>query len=88
MNLFIYMLNMQGGKESKAEIHFLNGKVSQIVLKDKGQGLEPSKRKDFEEFVIVYAEEIVEKWVDYFVKKKSISTKIVTKKVKNVRNTR
>lgn len=61
MNLFIYMLNMQGGKESKAEIHFLNGKVSQIVLKDKGQGLEPSKRKDFEEFVIVYAEEIVEK---------------------------
>jgi hypothetical protein len=46
--------------------------------------LEPNKRKEFEEFVHVYANEIIEKWVDYFVKKKSIAPKIITQKVKNV----
>jgi hypothetical protein len=43
------------------------------------------KRKEFEEFVQAYAPEIVEKWVDYFVKKKHIAPQIITKKVKNVR---
>nr|WP_246124924.1 hypothetical protein [Exilibacterium tricleocarpae] len=53
-------------------------KISKIVLKDKGPGLEPAKRKDFEQFVNVYAEEIANKWVDYFVKKKSMAPKVIT----------
>lgn len=81
----IHVHGKHAGRESKAEIHLFNGKVHKIVLKDKGIGLEPAKRKEFEEFVNVYANEIVEKWVDYFVKKKSIVPKLITQKVKNVR---
>lgn len=81
----IHVHARHNGKETKAEIHFLNGKINKIILKDKGSGLEPSKRKDFEEFVNVYAEDIAEKWVDYFVKKKPIAPRIITQKVKNVR---
>lgn len=76
------------GRESKAEIHFFAGKIQRIVIKDKGPGLEPAKRKDFEEFVAVYANEIVEKWTDYFVKKKHILPKVITQRVKNVRAVR
>lgn len=42
------------------------------------------KRKEFEEFVNAYADDIVNKWVDYFVKKKHISPQIITQKVRNV----
>ena len=35
------------GKEAKAEIHMLNGKIKRIILKDRGRGLEVSKRKEF-----------------------------------------
>lgn len=73
------------GKESKAEIHMLNGRIQKIIIKDKGAGLEQKKRKEFEEFVSVYADDIVNKWVDYFVKKKHISPQIITQKVRNVR---
>lgn len=73
------------GKESKAEIHMLSGRIQKIVIKDKGTGLDSKKRKEFEEFVNAYAEDIVNKWVDYFVKKKHISPQIINQKVKNVR---
>ncbi len=81
----IHVHGKHGGKETKAEIHFINGRINKITLKDKGPGLESNKRKEFEEFVHAYAEEIVDKWVDYFVKKKSITPKIITRKVRNVR---
>jgi hypothetical protein len=74
------------GKESKAEIHLKNGMVQKITIKDKGTGLEPQKRKDLEEFVNFYANDIVNKWVDYFVKKKHIAPQIITRKIKNVRS--
>ena len=48
-------------------------------------GLDPGKRKDFEEFVNANANDIVEKWTDYFIKKKHIVPKIITQKVRNVR---
>ena len=73
------------GKESKAEIHMLNGKIHKIVIKDRGAGLEAKKRKEFEEFVHAYADDIVNKSVDYFVRKKHVKPKTITRKVKNVR---
>ncbi|VAW94806.1 hypothetical protein MNBD_GAMMA23-1190 [hydrothermal vent metagenome] len=69
----------------KAEIHLLNGKIKKIVLKDKGRDLDAAKRKEFEGFVNFYATDIVEKWVDYFVKKKHITPKHITQRVRNVR---
>ncbi|KEQ18252.1 DUF4160 domain-containing protein [Endozoicomonas numazuensis] len=74
-----------GGRETKAEIILFDGVIREIKLKDKGPGLEGKKRKKFEEFVHSYAKDIVEKWVDFFVMKKSITSQIITKKVKNVK---
>jgi len=84
----IHVHGKYNGRETKAEIHFLHGRISKIVLKDKGPGIDPSKRKHFEEFVNANASEIVEKWVDYFIKKKPIAPKIITQRVRNVRNIR
>lgn len=78
----IHVHGKYNGRETKAEIRFWNGRISEILLKDKGQGLEPAKRKDFEQFVRANADEIVEKWVDYFIKKKPISPKIITRRLK------
>ncbi|WP_220458600.1 DUF4160 domain-containing protein [Vibrio diabolicus] len=73
------------GKESKAEIHLKNGRITRVAVKDKGTGLESNKKREFQYFVHCYAEDIVDKWVDYFVKKKHVSPMIITKKVKNIR---
>jgi hypothetical protein len=81
----IHIHGKYNGRESKAEIHFWGGRISKILIKDKGAGLEATKRKEFEEFVKVYASEIVEKWTDHFVKKKHISPRIITQRVKHVR---
>lgn len=81
----IHIHGKYNGRETKAEIHFISGRISKVILKDKGPGLEPKKRKEFEEFVNANASEIVDKWVDYFVKKKHIAPKMITKKVRNVR---
>ena len=78
----IHVHGKHNGRETKAEIHFYNGSVKKVSLKDKGKGLEPGKRAEFEKFVNSYAEDIVEKWVDYFIMKKPIKCKTITKKVK------
>lgn len=83
----IHIHGKYDGKETKAEIHLFNGKIKEIILKDKGnRGLDARKRSEFEDFVKYNADEIVEKWIDYFVKKKHITPKIITKKVKHVRS--
>ncbi|MFN7887604.1 MAG: DUF4160 domain-containing protein [Betaproteobacteria bacterium] len=81
----IHIHGTYDGRESKAEIHFFGGRIQKILIRDRGPGLEPGKRRDFEEFVNAYAEEIADKWTDYFVKKKHISPQIITQRVKNVR---
>jgi hypothetical protein len=65
--------------------YIVDGKLHKVVLIDKGLGLDASTRKDFEEFVKAYALDIVEKWVDYFVRKKPVHAQVITKKVKNAR---
>jgi hypothetical protein len=34
------------GKESKAEIHMINGRIQKIIIKDKGAGLEQKNVKN------------------------------------------
>jgi hypothetical protein len=70
-----------GGKECKAEILFRNGEIYDIKFIPVGHGLETSKQKEFEKFVSIYAEDIVEKWIDFFVYKKKITPKTITKKL-------
>ena len=61
--------------ESKAEIYIINGQVTEIRIKIvKGKRpLTGGKLKDFKDFLQVYANQIVQKWIDYFVYHKDVS---------------
>lgn len=62
------------GMESKAEIVIEDGKVIDVILKEvKGRKpLEAAKLKDFKVFVEAFSDQIVQRWIDYFVLHKSI----------------
>lgn len=70
--------------ESVIEIIMDNGKVKEIRTRSK-HGVPPLSSKDLkiaEEFVRVYANKIVDKWVNFFVKKKRVVCTNITKKLK------
>ncbi|HWD88039.1 MAG TPA: DUF4160 domain-containing protein [Mucilaginibacter sp.] len=73
-----------GGLESKAEFYIVNGVISEIRLKlvSGKEPLDTSRLKDFEKFLEVFGEQIVQKWVDYFVYHKDVSFERITKKLK------
>ena len=70
----IHVHGKYGEYESKAEIYIVNGQIVEIRIKlVKGrQPLTGAKLKDFEDFVRIYANQIVQKWIDYFVYHKDI----------------
>ena len=70
--------------ESKAEFYIIDGEISEIrikLVKDK-RPLKSAKLKDFEKFLEVYADKIVQKWIDYFVYHKEIEFERITNKLK------
>ncbi|WP_426670885.1 DUF4160 domain-containing protein [Mucilaginibacter sp. McL0603] len=70
--------------ESKAEFYIVGGEISEIrikLVKDR-KPLKGAKLKDFEKFLEVYADKIVQKWVDYFVYHKDVEFERITKKLK------
>ena len=71
------------GKESKAEIIFENGIFKQIkILNVKGKRpLETKELNRFEKLVEIYRDDIVKKWVDFFVFNKEIKSQKITKKI-------
>ena len=71
------------GKESKAEIVFEDGKFIEIRI-SKVKGKEPidsQNLKNFKRLVEVYRDDIVRKWVDFFVYNKVIESERITKKI-------
>ena len=72
------------GMESKAEIIVKEGKIVDVIVKDvKGKKpLSSSKVKDFKDFVEAFSDQIVQRWVDYFVYHKSIKCIKIEGKVK------
>ncbi|MCE7044171.1 DUF4160 domain-containing protein [Dyadobacter sp. CY312] len=71
------------GYESIFEIFFENGELKDVQIR-KAQGIEPlpSKQiKEAEKVIEVYAKEIVDRWTDFFVLKKRIKSKKITKKL-------
>jgi len=72
------------GCESKAEFIIVDGKISQILIKNvKGkQALPSNELKEFQEFTEAFKNEIVQKWVDYFVFHKQINCIKIEGKVK------
>lgn len=72
------------GRESKAEIIIEDGKVVRIDVGDvRGRRpLEATELKHFEEFVSDKANDIVQKWIDYFVLHKKVDFERITRKIK------
>ncbi len=71
------------GKESKAEIVFEDGKFIEIRI-SMVRGKEPldlQNLKKFKKLVEVYRDDIVRKWVDFFVYNKVIESEKITKKI-------
>lgn len=67
--------------ESKAEFFIINGKISEIRIK-LVKGKKPligAKLKDFEEFLDCYGDQIIQKWIDYFVYHKNINFERITR---------
>lgn len=72
------------GRESRAEIIVVNGVVSEIrYAAVAGRGsLDANEMRFFEEVVTARADEIVAKWIDFFVLHKSIKPERITRRLK------
>lgn len=71
------------GKESKAEIIFEDGKFIEIRIIDVvgKYPLDKQNMKKFEKLVEAYRDDIVRKWIDFFVYNKEIISEKITKKL-------
>ncbi|MSU63038.1 MAG: DUF4160 domain-containing protein [Pedosphaera sp.] len=72
------------GCQARAEIILKDGTVIQIIFSNvKGRPpLAGAKMKDFQALVRAKADDIVRRWVDFFVFKKHNKPEIITRKVK------
>ena len=72
------------GRESRAEIILINGVLQEVRYTSvAGRApLDSNEMRFFEEIVSVKAEEIVSKWIDFFVLHKSIASERITKRLK------
>ena len=72
------------GRESKAELVIVNGVVTAIRLLPVA-GMKPlagNARKNFELLVSRRAEDIVGKWVEFFVHRRPVNPEIITRRLK------
>ncbi len=68
-------------KESKAEIIYTNGKFKEIIIKEV-LGKEPLDSKNLKRFLKIvetYREDIVRKWIDFFIYNVEISSEKINK---------
>jgi hypothetical protein len=71
------------GKESKAELIFENGKFVEVRITEVSgkEPLDSQNLKKFKKLVETYRDDIVRKWVDFFVYNKPIESERITKKL-------
>jgi len=70
-------------KESKAEIIFENGKFKEILITEVTgkEPLDTQTLKKFKKIVELYRDDIVRKWIDFFVYNIEISPEKITRKI-------
>ena len=80
----IHVHGKHAGRESRAEIILENGRVVSVVVGNiSGKlPLEGPKLRDFETFVNARAEEIVERWINFFVNNVRSKPEIITRRIK------
>jgi hypothetical protein len=71
-------------RESRAELVVRDGRVVDIIYSSvRGRRpLEGAQLQDFQTLVRHYAEDIVRKWIDYFVLHRSVEPEIITRRIK------
>ena len=80
----IHVHGKYDGCESKAELYIVDGEIVEIKIKPI-KGLKPltgAKLKDFEEFLEKFADQIVQKWINYFVYHKDIEFEKINTRIK------
>jgi len=80
----IHVHGKYDGFESKAEFFIVKGEIVEIKIKAI-KGMRPltgSHLKDFENFLEKYADNIVQKWIDYFVYHKDITFEKINTRIK------
>lgn len=72
------------GAHARAEIFLKEGKISRIVFSNVSgkRPLAGSKMKDFRTVVRAKSDDIVRRWIEYFVFKKHNKPEIITRKLK------
>ncbi|MBV5311104.1 DUF4160 domain-containing protein [Chromatium okenii] len=72
------------GRESRAELIIINGVVTKIRYTTvAGRApLEPNELRFFDEIVSARADDIIAKWIDFFVMHKPIKSEIITRRLK------
>ena len=80
----IHVHGRHAGRESRAEIILQGGRVVGIEFEDVPgkRPLEGQKFKDFETLVTAKAEEIVERWINFFVRNVRSKPEIITRRIK------
>jgi hypothetical protein len=80
----IHVHAKKGEFESRAEFYIINGAIDEIKITEvKGSiPLKGSVLRDFKAFLQEYSDEIVEKWVDYFVYHKDVEFKKISRRLK------
>lgn len=80
----IHVHGKRQGCESKAELVVVDGKVVDVIFTTV-RGRRPLEGTDFlhfEELVRHYADEIVQRWIDYFVLHKAIGATTITQRIR------
>jgi|SRR6187200_446904 len=79
----VHVHGRRQGRESRAELIVENGRVVRIEYQSvRGRRpLTPSDLKHFQILVEHFADEIVQKWIDYFVLHKPIEAKKITQRI-------
>lgn len=72
------------GRESRAEIILINGLVTELRFTETTgrQPLAPNEMRFFKELVTAKSDEIVRKWIDFFVLHKTIKPESITRRLK------
>ena len=80
----IHVHGRHAGRESKAEIIRENGRIVDIVFRDipGKRPLGGTKLRDFQALVEAKAEEIVERWINFFVHNIRSKPEIITRRLK------
>ena len=80
----IHVHGKHAGRESRAEIVVENGRVVRIEVGDVAgkRPLARQKLRDFEDFVEARGDEIVQRWIDFFVHNIRSKPEIITRRIK------